>query len=64
MGADLKVMDRDARKMRGSGPTVFAQVKNGVGMDEIVKNINSALAASKGGAAAEEPPAKKAKSKK
>lgn len=36
VGADLEIMERDARKMRGSGATVFAQVKNGVGVDEIV----------------------------
>ncbi|KAL4206037.1 hypothetical protein CU097_013134 [Rhizopus azygosporus] len=39
VGADLDVMARDAKKMRGNGPTVFAQVKNGVGMDEIVSLI-------------------------
>jgi urease accessory protein len=39
IGADLAVMDRDARKMRGSGPTVFAQVKHGVGVDEIVGHL-------------------------
>lgn len=39
IGADLSVMDRDAKKMRQGGPTVFSQVKNNVGMDEIVKNI-------------------------
>ncbi|KAG0169325.1 hypothetical protein DFQ28_010302 [Apophysomyces sp. BC1034] len=39
VGADLNVMSRDAQKMRGNGPTVFAQVKNGVGMDEIVNLI-------------------------
>ena len=31
VGADLKVMERDTKKMRGDGPFVFAQVKNGVG---------------------------------
>ncbi|PHH78002.1 hypothetical protein CDD80_7513 [Ophiocordyceps camponoti-rufipedis] len=31
IGADLGVMERDARKMREGGPTVFAQVKGGVG---------------------------------
>src|SRR6202023_1339231 len=31
VGADLKVMDRDARAMRGSGPFLFAQVRHGVG---------------------------------
>jgi urease accessory protein len=35
VGADLAVMDRDARKMRGNGPFVFAQVKHGPGVDEI-----------------------------
>lgn len=39
VGADLDVMARDAKKMRGSGPTVFAQVKNGVGMDDIISLI-------------------------
>jgi urease accessory protein len=35
VGADLAVMDRDARTMRGTGPFVFAQVKHGPGLDEI-----------------------------
>jgi urease accessory protein len=35
VGADLAVMDRDARRMRGAGPTVFAQVTHGVGVEEI-----------------------------
>src|SRR5882724_5763198 len=39
VGADLKVMERDTRKMRGDGPFVFAQVKHGVGVDEIVAHI-------------------------
>ncbi|KAI8967608.1 urease accessory protein UreG [Mycotypha africana] len=39
VGADLDVMARDAKKMRGDGPTVFAQVKNGVGMDDIISLI-------------------------
>ncbi|HWE00929.1 MAG TPA: urease accessory protein UreG [Tepidisphaeraceae bacterium] len=39
VGADLDVMDRDARAMRGQGPFVFAQVKNGVGLDEIISHI-------------------------
>lgn len=43
VGANIEVMDRDAQLMRGSGPTIFAQVKNGVGVDEIVKNIEDAL---------------------
>ena len=39
IGADLGVMDRDAKKMRQDGPTVFAQVKNNVAVDEIIKHI-------------------------
>jgi urease accessory protein len=39
VGADLSVMDRDARKMRGDGPTVFAQVTNGVAVDEIAAHV-------------------------
>jgi urease accessory protein len=35
VGADLQVMERDARAMRGSGPFIFAQVKHGVGVDAI-----------------------------
>jgi len=36
VGADLSVMDLDARKMRDGGPTVFAQVKNGKSVEEII----------------------------
>lgn len=39
VGADLDVMARDTKKMRGVGPFVFAQVKNGVGVNEIVHHI-------------------------
>eukprot|EP00569_Conticribra_weissflogii_P015035 CAMPEP_0171396254 /NCGR_PEP_ID=MMETSP0880-20121228/4495_1 /TAXON_ID=67004 /ORGANISM="Thalassiosira weissflogii, Strain CCMP1336" /LENGTH=387 /DNA_ID=CAMNT_0011909871 /DNA_START=1 /DNA_END=1164 /DNA_ORIENTATION=+ len=55
VGASLEVMERDARKMRRkksrdnhsvgdvdgveSGPTIFASVKNGVGVNEIIENI-------------------------
>ena len=39
VGADLGVMDRDARKMRGAGPTVFAQVTHGVGVEEIATHL-------------------------
>jgi urease accessory protein len=39
VGADLKVMENDTQRMRGSGPFVFAQVKNGVGVDEIIDHI-------------------------
>jgi urease accessory protein len=39
VGADLKVMERDTKKMRGNGPFVFAQVKHGVGVDEIIGQL-------------------------
>ena len=43
VGADLGVMDRDAKIMRGDGPsggpTVFASVKNDVGVQEIISHI-------------------------
>jgi urease accessory protein len=35
VGANLDVMARDARKMRGDGPFVFAQVTHDVGVPEI-----------------------------
>jgi urease accessory protein len=39
VGADLEVMEHDTKKMRGNGPFVFAQVKNDVGVDEIIDHI-------------------------
>ena len=39
VGADLGVMDRDARKMRGSGPFVFAEVTHDVGVREIADRM-------------------------
>ena len=39
VGADLAVMDRDARRMRGEGPFVFAQVTRGVGVEEIAAHV-------------------------
>ncbi|MCM3879038.1 MAG: urease accessory protein UreG [Vicinamibacterales bacterium] len=42
VGADLGVMDRDARRMRGEGPFIFTQVTNGVGVDEVVAQVTGA----------------------
>ncbi|HLH54970.1 MAG TPA: urease accessory protein UreG [Verrucomicrobiae bacterium] len=39
VGADLGVMKRDSFKMRGNGPFVFAQVKHGQGLDEIIDHV-------------------------
>ena len=40
--ADLDVMARDSKKMRGPGPFVFAQVKHGVGVEEIIDHLTHA----------------------
>jgi urease accessory protein len=39
VGASLEVMDRDAKKMRGSRPFVFANIKAGKGVEEIASFI-------------------------
>jgi urease accessory protein len=39
VGADLGVMERDSRRMRGKGPFVFAQVTNGIGVREIADAV-------------------------
>lgn len=39
VGASLDVMDRDAKKMRGERPFVFANIKKGQGMQEIIDFI-------------------------
>jgi urease accessory protein len=44
VGADLGVMDRDARKMRGDGPFIFAEVTHGIGVEEITRRVLGALA--------------------
>jgi urease accessory protein len=40
--ADLDVMARDARKMRGDGPTVFAQAIHGAGVEAVVGHLTAA----------------------
>jgi urease accessory protein len=39
VGASLEIMDRDARRMRGARPFVFACLKSGDGLDKIVRFI-------------------------
>jgi urease accessory protein len=39
VGADLGVMERDSRRMRGDGPFVFAQVVHGIGLREIADHM-------------------------
>ena len=43
VGADLGVMERDARRMRGARPFVFTNLKTGDGVDTIVQWIQSEL---------------------
>ena len=47
IGADLEVMARDSRRMRGDGPFVFAQVTNGVGVDVITDAVVAGLEATR-----------------
>jgi urease accessory protein len=39
VGASLEVMERDARKMRGARPFVFANMREGKGVDEIARFV-------------------------
>ena len=39
VGASLEVMERDARRMRGERPFVFSNLKEGIGLDDIVSFI-------------------------
>lgn len=39
VGADLSVMERDAKRMRGAGETIFAALRHGQGVDEIAETL-------------------------
>jgi urease accessory protein len=54
VGADLQVMERDARRMRGDGPFLFAQVKNGLGVGEVASAVVAAWRVADGGEAPRE----------
>jgi urease accessory protein len=43
VGADLGVMDRDARRMRGDGPFIFAEVTHAVGVRQIAQRLLDAM---------------------
>jgi urease accessory protein len=45
VGASLEVMDYDARRMRGDRPVVFSNLKDGIGLDQIVMWVEAQLAA-------------------
>jgi urease accessory protein len=55
VGASLEVMDRDAKRMRGTGPTVFANVTAGVGVAAIADHIEAAREAAHGATMAMQP---------
>ena len=42
VGADLGVMERDSRRMRGSGPFIFAQVTHDLGVEAIATHVLTA----------------------
>jgi len=50
VGADLDVMEADAARMRGDGPTVLAAVKQGRGVPEIEEHLLAAWRAATGNA--------------
>lgn len=41
VGASLEVMERDARRMRGTRPFVFAALRHSTGVDEIIGHIRA-----------------------
>jgi urease accessory protein len=43
VGADLQVMDRDAKKMRGDRPFLFSNLKTGHGLPAIITFIEQQL---------------------
>ncbi len=43
VGADLGVMDRDARKMRGDRPFLFSNLKTGEGLDQTIAFIETQM---------------------
>jgi urease accessory protein len=43
VGADLSVMDRDAKKMRGSKPYLFTNMKTGAGLESVITWIEHSV---------------------
>jgi urease accessory protein len=44
VGADLEIMDRDSRKMRGDLPVVFTNLHSGEGLDRVVEWVERLVA--------------------
>ena len=43
VGADLNVMERDAKKMRGHKPFVFTNLKTQTGLGDVIQFVNAAI---------------------
>ncbi|MDB9475002.1 urease accessory protein UreG [Dolichospermum circinale] len=43
VGADLNVMERDAKKMRGDKPFVFTNLKTQTGLGNVIQFVNAAI---------------------
>ena len=43
VGADLAVMDRDARRMRGMKPYIFTNMKSGAGLEAVITWIEHSV---------------------
>jgi urease accessory protein len=43
VGADLNVMERDAKKMRGDKPFLFTNLKTQVGLGDVIQFVNAAI---------------------
>ncbi len=43
VGADLNVMERDAKKMRGDKPFIFTNLKTQVGLVDVIQFVNAAI---------------------
>src|SRR6266478_2643449 len=41
VGASLEVMERDAKKMRGERPFVFTNLKTGLGLDAVIRFVET-----------------------
>jgi len=41
VGASLEIMERDAKKMRGERPFVFTNLKEGIGLDTVIRFVAS-----------------------
>jgi len=48
VGADLSVMDRDSRKMRGDRPFYFTSIRRGEGVDRVIRWVRDQIPARAG----------------